>query len=222
MRRWLPAAVLCFLAWGSAGAAVSAPEPSARTEAAAAPSQPVTDEQSPEGVVRQFEDALLQVMHNAKQLGYRGRYERLDPVVRRTHDLAEIARIASGRYWMKLDERSRQELVDAFSRLSIATYAFRFDDYSGQSFTVTSEEPMSGAGVVVHSVLKQPGEQDTHFDYMMAHTDQGWRIVNIIVDGVSDLAMKRAEYASILSKSGVQGLIAKLESKIAEYSGAQS
>ena len=44
-----------------------------------------------------------------------------------------------------------------------------------------------------------------------------WRIVNIIVNGVSDLALKRAEYNSLLEREGFQALIAKLEEQIRGY-----
>jgi phospholipid transport system substrate-binding protein len=55
------------------------------------------------------------------------------------------------------------------------------------------------------------------FDYQMKKKDEGWQIINIIADGVSDLALKRSEYTSILSRDGFDVLIAKITEKIDNY-----
>ena len=39
----------------------------------------------------------------------------------------------------------------------------------------------------------------------------GWRIINIVADGVSDLALKRAEYQRVFASGGIDGLVAELE-----------
>jgi phospholipid transport system substrate-binding protein len=51
----------------------------------------------------------------------------------------------------------------------------------------------------------------------MKKKDEGWQIINIIADGVSDLALKRSEYTSILSRDGFDVLIAKITEKIDNY-----
>jgi len=169
-------------------------------------------------VVEKFQTELIAVMKNGKQLGYAGRYDKLNDPVSNSHDLTKIARIVVGKEWEKLSEAQQQKLVDVFIRLSIASYAHNFKDYSGESFVFDSEEETARGGVVVHSRLLIPDDKPVKFDYMLKEKGNSWRIINIIANGVSDLALKRSEYTTILQREGFDALIAKINEKIDNYS----
>jgi phospholipid transport system substrate-binding protein len=175
------------------------------------------DELSARQIVDGFQNELLTVMKEGKALGFKGRYDKLDAPVRKSHDLPKIARIVVGKQWEELSPEQQAKLETVFSQLSISAYAHNFKDYSGESFTFLSEEETGRGGVVIHTDLHIPGEKDVKFDYMMKKKDDGWRIINIIADGVSDLALKRSEYTSVLSKDGFDTLIAKITEKISSY-----
>lgn len=169
-------------------------------------------------VVDKFQTELIEVMKNGKQLGFAGRYNKLYDSVSNSHDLTKIARIVVGKEWEKLSEAQQQNLVDVFSKLSVASYAHNFKDYSGESFTIDSEEETKLGGVVVHARLSVPDDKDVKFDYMLKEKGPSWRIINIIANGVSDLALKRSEYTTILQRDGFDALIAKINEKIDNYS----
>ena len=169
-------------------------------------------------VVEGFQDDLIAVMKSGKKLGYAGRYEKLTDPVSNSHELAKIARIVVGKEWEKLAAEQQQKLVDAFSRLSISSYAHNFKDFSGESFVFDSEEATPRGGVVVHSHLVIPGDKPVKFDYMLKEKGNSWRIINIIANGVSDLALKRSEYTTILQREGFDALITKINEKIDNYS----
>ena len=59
-------------------------------------------------------------------------------------------------------------------------------------------------------------EPPVRFDYVLRQTNDGWRIVNVLADGVSDLALKRVEYRAILQRDGFQALIDMLKDKIVQ------
>ncbi|MDD1627844.1 MAG: ABC transporter substrate-binding protein [Methylococcaceae bacterium] len=169
-------------------------------------------------VVDKFQTELIAVMKNGKQLGYAGRYDKLYAPVSNSHDLTKIARIVVGKEWEKLSEAQQQKLVDIFIRLSVASYAHNFKDYSGESFVFDSEEETTRGGVVVHSHFIIPDDKPVKFDYMLKEKGNSWRIINIIANGVSDLALKRSEYTTILQREGFDALIAKINEKIDNYS----
>ena len=169
-------------------------------------------------VVNKFQTELIAVMKNGKQLGYAGRYDKLYEPVSNSHDLTKIARIVVGKEWEKLSEDQQQKLVDVFIRLSVASYAHNFKDYSGESFVFDSEEETTRGGVVVHSHFIIPDDKPVKFDYMLKEKGNSWRIINIIANGVSDLALKRSEYTAILQREGFDALIAKINEKIDNYS----
>ena len=169
-------------------------------------------------VVDKFQADLITVMKSGKQLGYAGRYEKLYSSVSNSHDLPKIARIVVGKEWEKLSEDQQKKLVDVFSNLSVASYAHNFKDYSGESFTIDSEEETARGGVVVYAHLSIPNDKDVKFEYHLKEKDKSWRIINIVANGVSDLALKRSEYTSILQREGFDALIAKINEKIDNYS----
>jgi phospholipid transport system substrate-binding protein len=168
-------------------------------------------------VVEDFQNELINVMKQGKELGFKGRYDKLDPAVRKSHDLPKLARIVVGKQWEELSAEQQATLEKVFSQLSVSAYAHNFKDFTGESFTFLSEEETGRGGVVVHTDLHIPNEKDVKFDYMMKKKDDGWRIINIIADGVSDLALKRSEYTTVLSKDGFDVLIAKITEKINNY-----
>ncbi len=169
-------------------------------------------------VVERFQTELISVMSEAQQLGYEGRYKKLVPAIEESHDLAAIAQFAAGRFWEKLSDVQKKTYVNTFGKLSIATYAYRFDGYAGESFKAISEEATGSGDSLVHTLFSTPAGEKIHFDYVLRRKDDKWRIINIIVDGVSDLAIKRAEYGNIIRDQGGDVLIAKLQGQIAKYS----
>ena len=169
-------------------------------------------------VIEKFHSELIAVMKNGKQLGYAGRYDKLYEPVSNSHDLPKIARIVVGKEWEKLSEAQQQKLADIFIRLSVASYAHNFKDYSGESFVFDSEEETTRGNVVVHSHLIIPDDKPVKFDYLLKEKGDSWRIINIIANGVSDLALKRSEYTTILQREGFDALIAKINEKIDNYS----
>jgi phospholipid transport system substrate-binding protein len=169
-------------------------------------------------VVKGFQSELLSVMKTANELGYQGRYSKLEPLVKKSHDLRTIARIVTGRAWKGLSDEQRQDFVDIFTRLSIATYAHNFDGYSGEVFKFVEESKTSRGDILVRTALIESDGKEISFDYILRRRDGHWLIINIIADGVSDLALKRAEYTGIIRREGIDALTAKLKNKIANYS----
>lgn len=177
----------------------------------------LAEQMSARQVVEEFQDKLIDVMKQGKELGFQGRYDRLDEAVRKSHDLPKIARIVVGKKWEELTSEQQAKLEAVFSQLSVSAYAHNFKDFSGESFDFISDEETGRGGVVVHTNLKIPGEKDVKFDYMMKKKDDEWQIINIIADGVSDLALKRSDYTSVLNREGFDALIAKINEKIESY-----
>lgn len=169
-------------------------------------------------VVDNLHAALLEIMQNAKTLGYIGRRERIAPVIERSFDLPFITQFTLGRYWSDLSAEQQKTAVETFSRWTIANYAARFNGYSGEQFETISNESARRDRELVRTVLEvktDPREQIT-LDYLLHETDDEWRIVNVIANGVSDLSLKRADYGAVVKSGGLDTLIAKLNGQIQE------
>jgi phospholipid transport system substrate-binding protein len=166
--------------------------------------------------VSKLQEALIKAMREGAKLGYQGRYELLAPVVDQTHDLDFIARTTLGANWAQLSPEQQRTFTDVFRKLSIATYAGWFKEHDGERFEFLEQQPMPRDQVMVRSKLIQSGGDPVRFDYILRQGKEGWRIVNILADGVSDLALKRVEYRAILQRDGFQKLVDMLKKKIAE------
>ncbi len=171
-------------------------------------------------VISKLNDALLVTMKNAKTLDYGERYQALDKVISETHDLSRIARFSVGRkYWGEMSEHQQKTFVDEFYRYTIATYVDRFNGFGGESFKTVSEQSLPRGRLLVKSVLRSPEFSVVNFDYILDQDKNGeWKIINIMADGVSDLALKRAHYTDVIKVKGVDALIAEIKAKSASYS----
>src|SRR5215813_11415636 len=163
--------------------------------------------------VRGLYDALLNTMKNGRTLGQSGRFARLDPVIRRSFDIAEMARLSVGRSWTGLSEAQRQQMTESYGRYISAIYADRFDSYAGQKLEVTGEEAAPSGVMVKSQIIKASGEP-VKVDYIMHRNGDNWLISDIYLDGaISEVATRRSEFAAILKKDGIDGLIAALNRK---------
>ena len=166
-------------------------------------------------VVTELQKSLIAVMREGTALGYTGRYRTMAPIVDETHDLDNVARLVVGRHWKKLTADQRSAFVRTFRDLSISTYAGRFKDYAGEQFTVRSEQSLKrGARKLVAAHFVKSDGTVIQFHYVLHQVNDQWKIISVTVNGVSDLALKRAEYGGILKNEGFSALIERLTNQI--------
>jgi phospholipid transport system substrate-binding protein len=158
-------------------------------------------------------DALLSTMKNGRILGQSGRFTQLEPVIRRSFDIALMTRLAVGLSWAGLTEGQREQVTESFGRYISSIYADRFDSYAGQRMEVTGEQPAPSGVTVKSQIIKANGEP-VKVDYMMRRSGDNWLISDIYLDGaISEVATRRSEFAAILKTDGIDGLIAALNRK---------
>ena len=167
-------------------------------------------------------DALLATMKNGHTLGQSGRFTQLEPVIRRSFDIASMARLSVGPSWASLTDGQHQQVTESFARYISAIYADRFDSYAGQKLQVTGEQP-AAAGIMVKSQIIKANGEPVKVDYVMRRNGEGWLISDIYLDGaISEVATRRSEFAAILRNEGIDGLIAALNRKADVLTGTMA
>jgi phospholipid transport system substrate-binding protein len=161
--------------------------------------------------ISSFYDALLGTMKEAEQLGLKGRYDKLAPVVGKTYDLASMSRIAVGQSWSTLPPQQQASIVNAFTRMTTATYASRFDGFSGEKFEILQSADRPNGDKVVSTQITQSNGKTVALNYLMRKTGTDWKVVDVYLDGtISELASRRAEFGVILKSGGADALVDSL------------
>jgi phospholipid transport system substrate-binding protein len=163
--------------------------------------------------VERFYAVLLDTMRDAKRLGVEGRYRKLEPAVRAAFDLPAMARISVGPTWTTLPPAIQTALVEAFARMSIATYASRFDAFSGERFVVEPGVERRGKDALVHTKLIATDRGPIALNYLL-HATPEWKIVDVYLNGsISELASRRTEFTAVLKRAGPDALVSDLRTR---------
>ena len=173
--------------------------------------------ENPAAVVEGFHNTLLEIMRNAPRLGVRGRYDRLAPVMSQVFDLVTMTRIAVGPPWTAFTATDQAALSEAFSRWSIATYAARFDGFSGETFSTQGVQATPNRDQLVRTTLNRTGGQEP---VVLSYLLRNGRVVDVYLTGtISELASRRSEFAGLIREGGAPRLLAELQRRITTLLG---
>jgi phospholipid transport system substrate-binding protein len=180
--------------------------------------RPALAQPTPAAVVERLHASLTEVMRQAGRLGVRGRFDTLRPVMEAAFDLPAMTRIAIGPAWSGMSAEQQAGLTRAFAEWSVATYANRFNGYSGESFTTTGETTLRNADQMVRTTLNRTNDAPVLLNYLMRRSaDGGWRIVDVYLTGtISELASRRADFTGVLAQGGPDRLAEELRRRTAE------
>jgi phospholipid transport system substrate-binding protein len=171
---------------------------------------------APMRTVEELHAEFIGVMKQADSLGFGGRAELLSSAIDRAFDLDFMAIKSLGLGGRALDSAERERWVAAFTRFFVSNYARRFRSYSGQRFESLGEDPAPRGQVVVRSRLVRRENEDVRLDYRLRQAPDGWKIIDIYAQGTTSmLAVRRAEFTSVLERNGFEGLMTSVEAHAA-------
>lgn len=167
--------------------------------------------------IESFNAALMDTMKNGPTLGYEGRIRRLTPVVTRTFDLPTMTRFAVGSTWVRMTPQEKSKLIDAFTRLTTASYANNFASFDGEQFSVEPRVETRGPDKIVQTHLTPNGGKKVSISYRMRQSGGSWKIVDVYYQGtISQLTTRRSDFAATVASGGATALLAKIEEQIAK------
>ncbi len=166
--------------------------------------------------VKMMNAALMECMKKADDLGFRGRYKLLAPVINEVFALQFMGQVSMGSYWKDLTPEQKKQFLGLYTDWTISSYAGNFDGYSGEKFVIQKGQEEQGEKAYVLSNLVRPREETIDFNYTLRRIRDKWRIVDIKVSGVSQLALTRSQFVTVMKKNGFDGLVSSLKGKIAD------
>ncbi len=172
---------------------------------------------SPEGLVRQVTTDVLDAIKSDAGLQAGDKQKALALAEKKVlpHlDFNEMTRLAAGRSWNTAPPEQRERLVAAFRAMLVRTYANAIDVYRGQTMMVEpARVPTSATEATVRNRYVSPGRRPTPVEYTMRKGAEGWKIYDIVVDGISLVLTYRSQFEETARNSGMEGLIAQLQDK---------
>ena len=177
----------------------------------------LAQELGPEELVKKITSEVMEAIKTDKQLASGDKQkamklaeEKILPHV----DFEEATRLAVGRGWAQANAEQKKRLVTEFRNMLVRTYSNAISAYEGQTMKVLPSRAKPGEGeATVRNQFTRPGGKPVLVDYSMRKTEQGWKIYDIVVEGVSLVLTYRSEFDAIAKQDGIDGLIKRLAAK---------
>lgn len=157
---------------------------------------------NPAATALRFNSVLIASMHHDTA--------RLPQAVADEFNASVMAAFIVGPAWSTMSSADQGSVAAALRRYLAARFADAFDADDGERLVVDPNVQSRGADVLVRTDIAHSDGAHTHLDYRMRAYDGQWRIIDVFLDGVSQLTTQRADLAAI-APGGAPALVARLD-----------
>jgi phospholipid transport system substrate-binding protein len=133
-----------------------------------------------------------------------------------------IGRFVLGSTWRTATPEQQQDYLTAFREYVLKTYSRRLGGYAGEQFSVTGARPAGKQDVLVQTRIDRPSAAPIMADWRVRQFDGGFKIIDIAVEGVSMAVTQRAEFAAVINRDGLDGLVQALRARSQRFPAASS
>ncbi len=182
--------------------------------------------EAPDEMVRRSTNEILAAIKADKDLqaGNQAKIEKLaEDKVLPYFNFARMTQLAVGRNWRDASDAQKKSLTDEFRRLLVRTYSTSLSQYRNQTIEV---KPLKIAAadteVVVKTQVIQPGGQPIPIDYSLENGSNGWKVYDVLIDGVSLVTNYRSSFNTEIQKNGIDGLVKSLVERNAKNAAKKS
>jgi phospholipid transport system substrate-binding protein len=177
----------------------------------------LAQELAPDQLVQKITDDVLAAVKSDKQLAAGDRQkaiklaeEKVLPYI----DFEQATRLAVGRAWSQATPEQKKRLVNEFRNMLVRTYSNAIQAYEGQTLKVLPARGKQDAeDTVVRTQFVRAGGQPLPIEFHLRQTDKGWKVYDIVVEGVSLVITYRSEFDAVVKQEGIDGLIKRLAQK---------
>jgi len=131
-------------------------------------------------------------------------------------DARRIGRFVLGKYARKASEAERAEFDRLFAATIVATYSRHLGSYAGETLEVRGAQLRGEQGALVSSRVFRPKGPAVAVEWRLRDDAGTWRIVDVVIEGLSMALTQRAEYAAFIRASNgrMDGLLARLREQV--------
>jgi phospholipid transport system substrate-binding protein len=148
------------------------------------------------------------------------RVDQLMALLEARTDVGLISRLALGRYWNRLPEAQQQDYQQLFRDVVIRSMARRLNGYAKDAkgpieerFQILSSTPAGKHDTLVRSKVVPLNGPPLALDWRLRAGEAGPVIIDLIVEGASLLVAQRSEFAAVIERRDLDGLLAELRAR---------
>ncbi len=137
-------------------------------------------------------------------------------------DLPGIGRFVLTRYFRAASPEEQQKFTQLFEDVVVYTWSRRFSEYNGQTLKVVSQQPDGNDGIIVKSTIVGRTGSSFNVDWRLRKRPEGFKVLDVIVGGVSMAITYRQDYGTVISQTGsFAGLLAQMEKQVEDLKKQQ-
>jgi phospholipid transport system substrate-binding protein len=173
---------------------------------------------APDALARNVTDEVLQILRTDKDLQAGNQKKARDLIETKIaphFNFNSMTRLALGKNWNAANPEQRKALTGEFRSLLVQTYTASLTLFKDQKieYRPVKIAPDDNDVVVRSLVRSSGGGEPVQVDYGMEKTDEGWKVYNVKIGGISLVENYRGTFNTEIQKSGVDGLIKTLRDK---------
>lgn len=180
-------------------------------------SSAIAQEVAPDALVKGVTDDVLAIVRADKDIQSGNTHKAValaEAKVLPHFNFPHMTALAVGKEWRQTTPAQQKSLIDEFRTLLVRTYSKALTEYRSQTIDFKPlKMAASDTEAVVRSVVNQPGSKPVQIDYNLERTEQGWKVYDISVAGISLVTNYRSSFAQEVSAKGIDGLIQTLRAK---------
>lgn len=168
----------------------------------------------PDVLVRTTAEGVLSAI--ARTSGRDRLQEMAETTVLPHFDFKRMTALAVGAPWKQASPEQQQALENGFRELLVRTYTTALASGAQMKATLSVDAPRmqpDGNEAVVGSRVTAPGSPPIRIDYYMQKQSSGWKVYDVVVEGVSLVTNYRQTFSAQVASGGIDGLIAALAQK---------
>lgn len=144
---------------------------------------------------------------------------RLKALILESVEFDRIGKYALGRAWNTATEKQRVDYGHLFTQSMLYTVAHQIQNYRGTKIDIVDQYSVGTTDTVVITKITAPSGKQSQMGWRVSATGRGSTIVDVLMSGASMVVTKRHEFAAVVAKRGMDGLITKLRRLVALQSG---
>jgi len=169
--------------------------------------------------IRALADQAIATLSD-KSVSLAQRERKFSRLLREGFAMRRIGRFVVGRYWKSMSPDQKVEYQKLFEEWVLKSYSVRLGGYNGQRFEIDRTVPAGKKDVFVRTRIVQDGSAPVRGDWRVRKFDGQYKVIDVVIEGVSMLSTQRAEFTAVLRKRGPDGLIEALQTRLSKYAAS--